>query len=73
MNDLVHILLTIFLVALLSFPWAYNTLEARTFSPAEGIMAMNLVGGCQLQYYTPPVQSENTLVLTCPSMDMMRL
>jgi hypothetical protein len=58
---------------LLALPWAYGFLDARTFSPVEGITAMNLVSGCQLQYYTPPVQSENTLMLTGPSMDMMRL
>ena len=28
---------------------------------------------CQLQYYYPPVETVNTLVLTCPGMGMMRL
>jgi len=73
MNDLANILLTIFLIALLSLPWAYNTLDARTFSHIKGITAMSLVGGCQLQYYTPPAHPENTLVITCPGMEMMRL
>ena len=34
---------------------------------------MNLPFNCQLQYYYPPEQSVNTLVLTCPRMEMMRL
>jgi hypothetical protein len=73
MNDLANIFLTILLAALLSFPWVYSTLDARTFSPIEGITAMNLVSGCQLQYYTPPAQPEDKLLLACPGMDTMRL
>ena len=73
MNDLPNILLTILLAALLSFPWAYNTLDARMFSPIEGITTMDLVGGCQLQYYYPPAQAGDTLLLTCPGIDTMQL
>lgn len=54
-------------------PWAYGMLAARTFYPADGITAMDLAFNCQLQYYYPPAQSVNTLVLTCPMMEMMRL
>lgn len=61
------------LVALLTMPWAYRMLAYRTFYPAQGIMAVNLTFNCQLQYYYPPEQQVNTLVLTCPGIEMMRL
>lgn len=73
MNDLPIIIIAFLLAVVLSLPWAYGFLDARTFSPVEWITVMNLASGCQLQYYTPPVQPESTLVLTCPGMDMMWL
>jgi len=45
----------------------------RTFYVTEGITAMHLSSNCELQYHTSPAQPENTLVLTCPQMDMLRL
>jgi hypothetical protein len=48
-------------------------LDARTFYPVPGITAIDLPFNCQLQYYYPPAEPVNTLVLTCPRMEMMRL
>ena len=73
MNDLRDTVVTILLVALLTLPWAYGVMSARTFHPIEGITAINLPAKCQLQYYYPPVETVNTLVLTCPGTEMMRL
>ena len=34
---------------------------------------IDLTFNCQLQYYYPPAEPMNTLILTCPRMEMMRL
>jgi hypothetical protein len=60
-------------VILLTIPWAYNMLAARTFHTVSGITAIDLPFNCQLQYYYPPEEPVNTLKLTCPRMEMMRL
>jgi len=45
----------------------------RTFQAAEGMAAIDLPSYCQVQYYALPAQSVNTLVLTCPRMEPVRL
>ena len=54
MNDLRDTIITICMIGLITIPWAYGMLAARTFYPAPGITAMNLPFNCQLQYYYPP-------------------
>ena len=73
MSDLRDTFITLMLVGLLTTSWAYGMLAENTFYPAAGIMALDIPFNCQLQYYYPPEQHVNTLVLTCPGMEMMRL
>ena len=73
MNELRDTILTGFLVMLLTIPWAYNMIDARTFHLVSGITAIDMPFNCQLQYYYPPEEPVNTLLLTCPRMEMMRL
>jgi len=73
MEDLRDAIIIVFVIASLTFLQAYPVMAQRTFQVAEGITAMHLPGNCQMQYYTPPAQPVNTLVLTCPTMIMIRL
>ena len=73
MEDLRDAVILVLVIAFLTFLQAYPVMAQRTFYVVEGITAMHLPGNCELQYYTSPAQPENTLVLTCPGMDMMRL
>ena len=73
MEDLRDAVILVLAIAFLTFLQAYPVMAQRTFHVAEGITAMHLPGNCELQYYTPPAQPANTLVLTCPMMIMIRL
>ena len=73
MDDLRDAVILVLAIALLTSLQAYPVMAQMTFQVAEGITAMHLTGNCELQYYTPPAQPVNTLVLTCPVMEMMRL
>jgi len=73
MDDLRDAVILVLVIASLTFLQAYPVMAQRTFQVAEGITAMQLRANCQFQYYTPPAQHVNTLVLNCPGMCMMRL
>ena len=73
MNDLRDTVLTIFMAALLTMPWAYSMLAARTTYYVESVTTIRLVGLFELDYYDNIVQPVRTFVLACPRMDMIRL
>ena len=69
MDDLRDAVILILVIASLTFMQAYPVMAQRTFRVAEGITAIDLPGNCQVQYYSPPAQHVNTLVLTCSGME----
>lgn len=73
MNDLRDTILTVLLIALMTVPWAYSMLAARTTYYVDGVMTIRLVGHCELDYYNKPVQPVRAFVLAFPRMDIVRL
>jgi hypothetical protein len=49
-----------------SFVWAYGLLAPRRYQIVDGVMAIRLAGGCEIEYFRKGTQPVNTLVLACP-------
>lgn len=73
LNEVRDTVVLIILVAMLTFSQAYAVLAPRTYQIIDGVRAIWLFGGCELEYFTEPAQPVNILVLACPRMDMIRL
>ena len=58
---------------LITFLLGLGLLTIRIYQPIDGVTALRLVGRCQLEYFDTTLQPINTLVLSCPKMDMIRL
>ena len=58
---------------LITFLLGYGLLNVNSYRPVEGVTALRLVGRCELEYFDTTLQPTNTLVLSCPRMDMIRL
>jgi len=58
---------------LITFLLAYGLLFIRIHKPIDGVTVITLNARCQIEYYDNTLQPINTLVLSCPRMDMIRL
>jgi hypothetical protein len=61
------------LAFLIAFILGYGLLTVRIYQPIEGVTALRLVRRCELEYFDTTLQPFNTMVLSCPRMDMIRL
>ena len=61
------------LAFLVTFLLGFGLLTFRIYQPIDGVIALRLFGRCELEYFDTTLQPTNTLVLSCPRMDMIRL
>jgi hypothetical protein len=61
------------LASLNTFLLRYGVLTINSYRPVEGVTALRLIGRCELEYFDTTLQPINTLVLSCPIVDSIRL
>lgn len=61
------------LAFMIAFLLGYGLLSMRTYQPIDGVTALRLIGRCELEYFDTTLQPINTLVLSCPRVDYIRL
>ena len=66
-------LIVFILSFLITFLLGYGLLTTIVYQPIEGVTVLRLVGRCELELFDTTLQPINTLVLSCPRMDMIRL